>query len=157
MSEKTEEPSSDEAPRIEGKVAGILTKRELVINRGVADGVEIGMRFAILNRQGIDVKDPDTDEVLGSVEMVKTIVKVVRLDGEHLCTARTFRTIAGTRSVASALASSTFANIVGVPDRTETLQIDQNSTLREELAPEESFVKVGDPAVEAIGDEYDDA
>lgn len=140
----------DVAPRIEGKVAGILTRRELAINRGKADGVEVGMRFAILNRQGIDVKDPDTGEVLGSVELVKTLVKVVRIDGDHLCTARTFRTIAGTPGITAAM------GLLGTPARIETLNIDYNSMLREELDPKDSLVKVGDPAVEAIGDEYDD-
>ncbi len=141
------------APRIEGKVAGILTKRELAINRGDADGVEIGMRFAILNRQGVDIKDPDTGVILGSVELVKTLVKVVRIDGDHLCTARTFRTFAGTPGLTTGILAGSF---LGTPARTETLQLDTNSTLKEELDPKESFVKVGDPAVEAIGDEYDD-
>lgn len=151
-----EEDSEEEISRIEGKVAGILTKRELVINRGEADGVEIGMRFAILNPQGIDVKDPDTGVVLGSVEHVKTVVKVVRIDGPHLCTARTFRTVRGTPGISASLFAGA-TSLYGSPDRPETLQIDRSSTLREELDPKESFVKVGDPAVEALGDEYDDA
>jgi hypothetical protein len=155
MAEENDETSTDDVQRIKGKVAGLLTKRELVINRGYADGVEIGMRFAILNRQGIDVKDPDTGEVLGSVELVKTMVKVVRIDGDHLCIARTFRTIAGTPGLGT-FRSNTLASLIGTPPRIETLQIDANSTLRAQIDPNDSLIRVGDPAVEALRDEYDD-
>lgn len=156
MTEGDDDTSVDELSHIEGKVAGILTKRELAINRGAADGVEIGMRFAILNRQGIEVEDPDSGDVLGSVELVKTLVKVVRIDGDHLCTARTFRTIAGTPGISAVIMSNSLSGLMGTPTRVESLRIDKNSTLREELDPKETFVKIGDLAVEAIGDEYGD-
>ena len=79
------------ADRIGSRVAQILTARELVINRGTVEGVAVGMRFAVLNRRGTDIRDPDTGDVLGSVELEKVLVKVVRVD-EHLAVARTFRT-----------------------------------------------------------------
>jgi hypothetical protein len=135
--------------RIEGKVAGVLTLRELVINRGTADGVEIGMRFAVLNRQGIDIKDPDSGQSLGSVELVKTIVKIVRIQGDHLAVGRTFRTIKGSPGLSALAAFS------GTPDRAETLAI-EGSSLKAELSPEDSLVKPGDPVVQTMGDEYDD-
>src|SRR5438105_2674319 len=94
----------DRSDRITGKVAGLLTKRELVINRGSGDGVEVGMRFAVLNRHGIDVRDPDTGEILGSTELVKTVVKIVRIDAEHLSVGRTFRTIQGRPGAAALVA-----------------------------------------------------
>jgi hypothetical protein len=142
--------TSDDEGRITGKVAGLLTKRELVINRGHADGVEIGMRFAVLNRQGIDIRDPDTGEVLGSTEVVKTVVKIVRIDAEHLAVGRTFRAIAGTPGILS-LGTS----LAGSPPRLETLSI-EGASLKEELDPADSYVKVGDPVVQTRGDEYDD-
>ena len=142
--------SHDSDARIEGKVAGLLTKRELLINRGRDDGVEIGMRFAILNQRGIDVKDPDTGKLLGSAEVAKTIVKIVRIDAEHLSTGRTFRK---TPERAGPLAS--FAALSGTPSRVETLEI-QGASLKEELDPKESYVKIGDVVVETKGDEYDD-
>src|SRR5690242_5755474 len=73
--------------RIRGKVAAILSKRELILNIGSGDEVQVGMKFVILNSQGMDVRDPDTGEVLGNVEVPKTVVKVVRVDGEHLSVA----------------------------------------------------------------------
>ena len=137
--------------RKRGKVAAILTKRELVLNLGEDDGVTVGMRFVILNRHGIDVKDPDTGEVLGSVEVPKTVVKIVRIDGPHLSVARTFRTIQGTPGL---LASA--AAIGGRPSKVETLDIAEGSSLKAELSAEESYVKPGDVALETRGDEYDD-
>ncbi len=144
---------SSNEERITGKVAGLLTRRELLINRGGADGVQIGMRFAVLNSQGINVKDPDTGESLGSAEIVKTVVKIVRIDGEHLSVGRTFRTIAGRPG---ALTAGSFRSVwAGTPDRVETLDT-SGASLKEELSPEDSYIKVGDPVVQSKGDEYDD-
>ncbi|WP_371781726.1 hypothetical protein [Streptosporangium subroseum] len=139
--------------RIEGKVAQILTKRELVINKGEVDGVELGMRFAILNTRGTDIRDPETGEMLGSVEIEKAVVKVVRVS-ERLSVARTFRTyrVAG----GSLYANGTFDQLLR-PPRTEieSLQTDERR-LKDELDESESYVKLGDPAVQVIGDEYDE-
>ena len=140
--------------RIRGKVAAILTLRELIINRGSADGVEVGMRFAVLNRQGIDVKDPDTGELLGSTEIVKTVIKVVRIAGEHLSVGRTFRTIPGRPGAFDAIGIA--ASFAGTPERVETLSTSE-ATLKQELSPEESYIKIGDPVVQTKGDEYEGA
>jgi hypothetical protein len=134
--------------RIRGKVAAILSRRELVLNVGAADDVRVGKRFVILNSKGIDVKDPDTGKVLGTVEVPKTVVKVVRVDGDHLSVARTFRTIAGIPSILHSFSGS--------PERVETLDIASGSSLKAELSVEDSYIKPGDVAVETEGDEYDD-
>lgn len=144
----------DGAERLRGKVAAILNKRELVINLGIDDGVQEGMRFVILNSKGVDVRDPDTGEILGSVEVPKTIVKIVRADGPHLAVARTFRTIPGSPGIRASLASAEVFG--GRPARPETLAISPGTELRSELRDEESFVKVGDVALETRGDEYDE-
>ncbi len=138
---------SDEE-RKRGKVAAILSKRELVLTIGSADDVIVGMRFVILNSHGIDVKDPDTGKVLGTVEVPKTVVKIVRVDGTHLSVARTFRTIAGSPGLTAALS--------GRPSRVETLDIEEGSSIKAELSPEDSYIKAGDVALETTGDEYDD-
>lgn len=144
------EPEHDQRRR--GKVAAILNKRELVINLGVEDGVQEGMRFVILNSKGVDIRDPDSGRVLGSVEVPKTMVKVVRVESEHLAVARTFRVVPGTPGLGSVL-----AGMSGRPARTETLAIEPGTELRSELPDEESLVKVGDVALETQGDEYDEA
>jgi hypothetical protein len=137
--------------RIEGRVAQILTARELVINRGSAEGVGVGMRFAVLNRHGTDIKDPDTGEVIGSIEIEKVLVKVVRVD-EHLSVARTFRTYSVGGGGLWALSA-----LQGSPPRTvyETLRTDERR-LKDELDEKESYVKIGDPVVQVIGEEFDE-
>jgi hypothetical protein len=76
--------------RLRGAVAALLTGRELVINLGSEQGVVAGMKFAVLNRQGIDIKDPETEEPIGSVEVPKVIVEVARVE-PRLSVARTFK------------------------------------------------------------------
>lgn len=137
--------------RIKGKVAAILSRRELVLNVGSENGVEIGAKFVILNSKGIDVTDPDTGEVLGTVEVPKTIVKVVRVDGPHLSVARTFRTLRGTPGLMAGMSA-----ITGTPSKPETLDITPGSSLKAELSEEDSYIKRGDIALSTYGDEYDD-
>jgi len=141
--------SSDK--RIRGKVAAILSKRELILNLGTDDAVKVGMKFVILNSQGMNIKDPDTGAVLGTVEVPKTVVKIVRIDGDHLSVGRTFRTVQGSGGIMTGLSS-----IYGAPARTETLDIESGTSLKAELSEAESYIKVGDVAVETQGDEYDD-
>jgi hypothetical protein len=143
--------TSTDSERLQGKVAAILSRRELVLNIGSEDEVEIGMKFVILNNKGIDVTDPDTGKVLGTVEVPKTIVKVVRVDGPHLSVARTFRTLRGTPGILGSM-----SGITGTPSRPETLEITPGSSLKAELSEEDSYIKRGDIAVATQGDEYDD-
>jgi hypothetical protein len=141
-------------PLIEGKVAAILNKRELALNVGYADGVNVGTRFVVLNSKGVGIVDPDTGRVLGDVPVAKTVVKVTRVEGEHLSVARTFRTIPGRAGLSQALmTASVFA---GSPDRVETLAIDPSREDVVEIKDEESYVKIGDVVVQTTGDEYDE-
>lgn len=121
-----------------GKVAGIFSGRELFINLGSADSVELGMRFAVLNRKGIEVKDPDTGELLGTAELANAIVRVVRIENEHLSTARTFRPKADTVTHVERLGSL------------------YDEYLNKEVDPGDTYINIGDRVVLMEGDEYDD-
>jgi hypothetical protein len=135
---------------IKGKVAQVLNLRELVINRGASDGVEIGMRFAVLNRRGADITDPDTGEQLGSVEVEKTIVKVVRIK-EHLAVGRTFRTFSNPGKGIAALQSS----LLGKPASLEVETLESASGVyKEEIDEEDSYISIGDPVVQVVADEF---
>ena len=72
---------------IEGKVAKILGKGEIVINRGRANGVRAGMIFEVFAPEGEEVWDPDTGETLGTVEDVKARAEVTEVK-ERLAVAR---------------------------------------------------------------------
>lgn len=66
---------------IRGKVAQILSDRELVINKGSLDGVTTGMEFNIIRT--VPVEDPDTSQLLGKVEQ-RIISLEVFVIQEHL-------------------------------------------------------------------------
>jgi len=55
---------------IEGKVIRVLSPTELVINLGSSSGVSETSRFVIYSL-GDEIKDPDTGELLGQLEIVK--------------------------------------------------------------------------------------
>lgn len=140
--------------RIEGKVAKILTERDLVINRGIDDGVEVGMRFKILNPNGSNIRDPDdTSKIIGTVEMTKVIVKVVSVQ-DHLCVARTFQTIeipaSGTLGgIASIYANSVAGLGTAGGSRVETLRSTEKMA-SQEIDEADSYIRTGDPAVQIV-------
>ena len=72
---------------VEGKVAKILGKGEVVLNRGRSHGVRPGMIFEIFASEGEEVWDPDTGETLGTVEDVKAKAEVTEVK-EKLAIAR---------------------------------------------------------------------
>lgn len=74
---------------VEGKVAKILGKGEIVLNRGRSHGVKQGMLFEIFAPEGEEVWDPDTGETLGTVEDVKAKAEVTEVK-EKLAVARVF-------------------------------------------------------------------
>ena len=74
---------------VEGKVAKILGKGEIVVNRGRSHGVRTGMLFEIFSPEGEEVWDPDTGETLGTVEDVKAKAEVTEVK-DNLAVARIF-------------------------------------------------------------------
>jgi hypothetical protein len=131
---------------IKGQVARILNARELVINRGRIDGVERGMRFAVMDAKGENVTDPETGKVLGSIHRPKVRVAVVQVE-EHMSVARTYERIGGREGVASTLSVS--RALFGEPSRPVTLQTDEE--VWAQLDESQSYVKTGDP-VEQISE-----
>ena len=136
--------------RIEGKVAEVISERDLVINRGSLDGVEVGMRFRILHSRGAEIVDPDTKEVLGRVEIDKTVVKITSVD-ERLAVGRTFRTF---KEKGGSLSQSLFlTDAFRQPKVTvETLNTG-GKYAKNDLSPEKSYVKIGDRAVQYLSDD----
>ncbi|WP_409436483.1 hypothetical protein [Mycobacterium sp. SMC-14] len=132
---------SDERNMIRGKVVAFVNDREFVMNVGKADGVKVGMRFAVLKRGGVEVRDDD-GELLGTMEAAKTVVKVVRVEGDHLSVGRTFLVIRGRaaiegqspmdylRSQASFTAMLS-QDLPAVPDRVETFKVERKDTLND--------------------------
>jgi len=137
---------------IEGQVAEILNSRDLVINRGGEHGVQEGMVFEILAPRGQDIRDPETDEVLGSVERPKVVVRVVEVEPK-LAVARTFKS--RRRNVGGADFNQEWRRLFEPPryvTQYDTLKTSERTW--EDLSEEESFVKRGDPARQTH--KYDD-
>ena len=64
---------------IRGKVAKILDSRQVVLNVGSSDGVAIDMIFKVVNPEGEQIRDPDTNQVLGSLESPKTRIRILEV------------------------------------------------------------------------------
>jgi len=134
---------------IRGKVARILNSRELALNIGSKDGVQIGMEFDVLDPKGEQIRDPDTGEVLGSLDRPKVRVKIKSVQ-ERLSVATTFRgqkvNVGGSRVNISSLA------VALMPEKWvtkyETLKTDEATW--EDLDEEQSIVKSGDPVVQVV-------
>jgi len=135
---------------IKGKVSGILNARELIINIGSEHGVHKGMKFKILADKPMEVNDPDSNELLGTIDREKVQVQAFEVY-EKFSICKTFR-----KSKADAFSistfmdlSETFLNRQAIP---ETLKA-EDSALLPALSEEESYVKKGDRAVQIVEDE----
>lgn len=142
---------------IEAKVAQVISERDVAINRGSSAGVEVGMRFKILRSDPEEIRDPDTNEVLGTVEISKVEVEVVSVQ-PNLAVCRTFKKVVipgkpkrlGMTTPYSSLRESIFGD-AGTSDkeRYQTLRSDESYVVNE-LDPDGSFVKKGDRAVQLL-------
>jgi hypothetical protein len=139
---------------LHGIVAGILTERELTINIGSNQGVLIGMKFKILATEPIYVKDPSNGETLGTVDREKVRVTATEVQPKFtIC--RTYRKkTVGRSSIFDAIDFSILANIPRheIP---ETLKA-KDSSLPLPLSEEESYVKIGDRAIQLPKDEEEE-
>lgn len=132
---------------IRGKVARVLNVREIAINIGTAKGVTVGMYFDVMDTYD-EIRDPDTDEVLGSLERPKIRVKIIDVQ-EKLAVATTYRK--ERVNFDSALAPGPFTRALmqgGSITRHETLS--KTEQTKDSITEEDSYVKTGDPVVQVI-------
>jgi hypothetical protein len=132
---------TEDTPLLQGKVAKILTEREVVINIGKVQGVTKGMRFAILAATPEEISDPETGEVLDVVDRTKVLVQATEVR-ERVTICSTYRT---TKMSGGAFSTAYSLSRLFDPPREipETLRI-EDSLLPAPLSPEESYVKIGD-------------
>ena len=136
---------------IRGKVAQVLNNREIAINLGTAKGVTIGMYFDVVDANGQNIKDPDTGEVLGSIERPKVRVKITRVQ-EKLSVATTYRSkkvnVGGTGGIRPL---GPFTRALMPPEWvTEYETLNKTVETPESLDEEDSAVQTGDPVVQVI-------
>ena len=132
---------------IRGKVARILNDREIVINVGTTHSVDVGMYFNVIDAKDEEIKDPDTGEVLGSIERPKVRVKVTHVQ-EKLSIASTYQV--NRVNIGGDLGNlGPFARSLMPPkwiEKYETLRTRDKEW--SPLSERESYVKVGDPIVQ---------
>lgn len=146
---------------IRGKVARVLNTREIALNVGAAKGVAVGMRFDVLDTRDLEIKDPDTNEVLGSFYRPKVRVKIIRVE-EKLSLATTYRekqvNIGGSNTDPNPLRDwltiGPVARALLPPNwvtKYETLE--KTGQTLDALNEADSRVRTGDPVVQVIEDE----
>ena len=149
---------------IRGKVACVLSTREIAINVGATDGVAVGMYFNVIDPRYENIKDPDTGEVLGSFEHPKVGVRVIQVE-EKVSIASTYQEVqvniggsgksGNLRPLNSYLDAylglGPFAQSLMPPNwvtRYETLKKTERTDDR--LDEKDSYVKIGDPVVQVF-------
>lgn len=146
----------DPDERIYGKVAEVVSDREVILNRGGEHGVHVGMYFAILDPSAVGITDPDTGETLGDIKMVKIVVRAIEV-APKLTLARTFRTRRVNVGGTGALGIGAFARGMQEPEyveKVEKLTLDKNSPRK--IDPKDSVVGRGDPFESALPEEVED-
>jgi hypothetical protein len=76
---------------IEGKVARIVSERDVVINRGREHRVAVGMKFVILADEPLVINDPDTGEVIERLPREKARVQAIQI-ADRVAVCRTYQT-----------------------------------------------------------------
>ena len=137
---------------IRGKIARVLNSREIAINVGSDHGVCIGMYFDIMDQNLEDIKDPDTQELLGTIERPKIRVKITAIQAK-LSLASTYKSrrvnVGGTAQYAGQFEGLARALMPAKwVTNYETLKTEEKTW--EALDEKKSFVKTGDPVVQVV-------
>lgn len=145
--------------RLQGKVAEVVSDREVILNRGSEHGVRAGMYFAILDPDAVGITDPDTGEELGGIRVVKIVVQAVEI-APKLTLARTFKTRTVNIGGTGTGGFSSLAAILATPkppeyvEQVEKLTLDRNAPKK--IDPNDSVVFRGDPFESATPSEVED-
>lgn len=70
--------------KMEFKIVKILDEYNIVINAGISHNIEQGDRFQILDKESSVVKDPDTNVVIGTLDLIKATLIVTELH-DNMC------------------------------------------------------------------------
>jgi hypothetical protein len=130
---------------LEGLVASILNTRELVLNIGGKNGVAIGMKFKVLEKD-FEIRDPKSQEVLGKIQREKIKIKIVDVK-DKISIGRTYETYE--EGYPSSFQISRMM-ISGSETKVRTLRATDETAPYDLLDEKSSFVKIGDPVIQII-------
>ncbi|MYC33336.1 MAG: hypothetical protein F4X64_09180 [Chloroflexi bacterium] len=144
--QKTSEGSLDTADRLEpirGKVARVISVRQVALNVGQSSGVEEGMLFDIVDPQQLEIRDPETNEMLGIIRpKAKARVRVFSVS-EKFSLASTYRT----ESIGG-LQLRGDVRMGGLLGRVETFRT--RDSLAEAFSEEGAYVAQNDTVIQVI-------
>ena len=132
---------------IRGKVARVLNSREIVINVGSENEVVVGMRFDVIDPRGEEIRDPDTNEVLGSIDRTKVRVRITKVKGKLSLASTQGQRV----NVGGSVGVGEFSRLLMPPrwiTQYETLRMKDKNW--DDLDEKDSYVKTGDPVVQVI-------
>ncbi|CAN5899405.1 hypothetical protein BH23PLA1_BH23PLA1_08640 [soil metagenome] len=134
--------------KLSGRVAEILNERELVINLGRERGVKPGMKFAVLAAEPKEIRDPETGDLLDVLDREKVRVAAMEVR-DKIAICKTYGINTEIANIFSLIykSSNLFKLIDLTPKEAETLRVKDDPQLQT-LAPEESYVKIGDRVVQ---------
>ena len=137
-----------------GRVASILNANELVINIGVDKGVVRGMKFAVMAESPVSILDPETGEVLDTIDREKVRVEAVEVR-QKVSICRTFRkreipagSLYGGPLARELLGGGLLAGAFDPPQVIEENLKVQDVSLPPPLSSEESYVKINDRVIQ---------
>lgn len=125
----------------EFKIVKILDEYNVIINAGANHNVKMGDTFQVLDKEGSKVIDPDTQEVIGRLDLIKATVEVTELH-EKMC-------ICSSRVIANY--KSPFANLPALTPISQKLLSTEKEKLNVDLKQvtggkrkSNSKIKIGD-------------
>jgi hypothetical protein len=131
---------------IQGKVAAILNERDLVINKGLSDGVSEGMAFQV-TQPDVPIRDPDSGANLGVLVRDKIKVRVVELH-PHFSVAKTYETYSA--RVPSEIQQVLSQRLGRTVTRVRKILNESSEQDGETIGMEGSTVNIGDPVVQIV-------
>lgn len=129
-----------------GAVARILSEREVVLNRGVKDGLKVGDYVGIIDQEASNVADPTTGEDIGQILHFKMSLRITQAS-DSLSIASTYRVQRINRGGVGKLnPMRNIGNMFEAPDWVEEVQSMRVNV--EDLPSDDS------ESVVAVGDEF---
>ena len=141
-----------QSEQIRGQVARVLSDREVALNIGREQNVEVGMLFDIMVPDDLEITDPCTGDSLGRIDRVKvkTRVKVSRVE-DKFCIARTYRmervNVGGADVLPRLRGDLDLPRWITHVERIRTHEIPSDG-----LTESERYVATGDPVLQVLDD-----
>lgn len=105
------------------RIAKIIDETTFIITGGISDGIKEGDKFQIVGQVGEEIKDPETGEVLGTLDSVKgTIVATTLYAKMTIARSETFK-VGGTINSALLAPSYNLNDLFGHTEH-KTLSVD---------------------------------